>query len=598
MALNKRLLNTRTHSNAPPFAFAFDIDGVLLRESRPIPGAAETLEYLQKHSIPFILLTNGGGKQERERVHDLTSKLKVELTVDNFVQSHTPFQELASELQDKNILVTGSDAAKIREIAEEYGFRRVIIPADILMGNPTIWPFEPLMDSVYAATARNLPEKNPKIEGIFVYNDPRDWALDIQLISDLLMSESGILGTYSSKNGRKDLANNGWQSDNQPPIFFSNPDLFWSTAYHQPRFGQGAFQGALYGVWKEVTGQDLKCNIIGKPHKYTYQYAERVLQGHRWAILNQEAGTDTSRLQRVYMIGDNPESDIRGANEYRSTQGTSWKSVLVKTGLATISGLSTIESAKKTAAKRAVDEYLSPNYKLVGIGSGSTVVYVVEAIANWDRSVTDRMAFFPTGDQSMLLIQAAGLRLGSLSQLVGGVQLDVSFDGADEIDEDLNLIKGGGACLLQEKIVAAASRRFICVADYRKMSERLCTNWKKGIPIEVLPLAATLILDELRRLGSIDPVIRQGGSQKAGPVVTDNGMWIIDAPFPPLGAKSNSLGETWTASGLAERLITIPGIIETGLFTGNNGNEAPRGAQKPVAAYFGMEDGTVKTIGS
>jgi ribonucleotide monophosphatase NagD (HAD superfamily) len=68
------------------------IDGVLLHVARPIPGAPEALRYLQENNIPFILLTNGGGKHETERVADLTSKLGVELTVDNFVQSHTPFQ--------------------------------------------------------------------------------------------------------------------------------------------------------------------------------------------------------------------------------------------------------------------------------------------------------------------------------------------------------------------------------------------------------------------------------------------------------------------------------------------------------------------------
>ncbi|KAH6950388.1 HAD-like domain-containing protein [Ilyonectria sp. MPI-CAGE-AT-0026] len=325
-----RNLTTRNFAKTTPFAFAFDIDGVLLREARPIPRATETLEYLQKHDIPFILLTNGGGKHEKDRVAELSSKLRVKLSTNNFVQSHTPFRLLVDEFKDKNILVTGSDAAKIRNVAEQYGFTSVVTPADILTASPNIWPFDPLLESVYSKTARPLPSDQLKIDGIFVFNDPRDWALDIQLIVDLLLSEKGVLGTYSPQNGKYGLPNGGWQSDGQPSIFFSNPDLLWSTSYHQPRFGQGAFQGALYGVWREVTnGRDLKCRIIGKPHKDTYEYAEHVLNAYRAGIL----GQSQSPLQRVYMVGDNPESDIRGANEYKSANGASWKSILVKTGV-------------------------------------------------------------------------------------------------------------------------------------------------------------------------------------------------------------------------------------------------------------------------
>ncbi|TPX07643.1 uncharacterized protein E0L32_010641 [Thyridium curvatum] len=266
-----------------------------------------------------------------------------------------------------------------------------------------------------------------------------------------------------------------------------------------------------------------------------------------------------------------------------------------------------IELSKKAAAYQAVKDHLDPAaHRLVGIGSGSTVVYVVDAIAALDRDATSRMLFFPTGDQSRGLIEAAGLPLGSVSQLPVAAKLDVCFDGADEVDEDLNLIKGGGACLFQEKIVATASRRFVCVADYRKLSPRLGTQWKQGIPIEVLPLAAKRVLSELENLGALGPQIRQGLPKKAGPVVTDNSMWLIDAPFKPLllpRDKANGVqggaGEDglWTVDALADQLIRIPGIVEHGLFYGKNGLEVKAGeggAQKPVAAYFGMADGSVQ----
>ncbi|KAK1779758.1 ribose 5-phosphate isomerase A-domain-containing protein [Copromyces sp. CBS 386.78] len=263
-----------------------------------------------------------------------------------------------------------------------------------------------------------------------------------------------------------------------------------------------------------------------------------------------------------------------------------------------------IEESKRLAAFRAVKEHLLPTYTHIGIGSGSTVVHVVSAISALPRAVTSEMTFYPTGAQSEALIEDAGLRLAYINKLPpGGVLLDVCFDGADEVDSCLNLIKGGGACLWQEKIVATAARKFVCVADFRKISDQgLGTQWTKGIPIEVLPMAAPRVLEELKKLGSLSPKIRPGTPGKAGAIVTDNGLWIVDAPFKPLLASEEEVPEgkedgqdgVWTVDGLADRLIKIPGVAEIGLFYGQSGLEVESGAQKPVAAYFGMADGSVK----
>jgi ribose 5-phosphate isomerase A len=271
------------------------------------------------------------------------------------------------------------------------------------------------------------------------------------------------------------------------------------------------------------------------------------------------------------------------------------------------------ESAKRAAAYQAVKDYLDPCYRYVGIGSGSTVVHVVEAIAAKGSEFSANMTFIPTGSQSKAIIKAAGLRLCRLDERPLGddgspVPLDVAFDGADEVDDELNCIKGGGACLLQEKLVAVAAVKFIVVADYRKLSPRLCTRWKT-VPIEVLPLAAPDVLACLKKLGSDNPVIRSGLPSKAGECVTDNGMWIIDAPFKPLRLPSDgtimpkaSVGTagtenlsdvlTWEIDTLAEQLIRLPGVVEIGLFYGRQGTDHAS-SQKPLAAYFGMQDGTV-----
>lgn len=123
-----------------------------------------------------------------------------------------------------------------------------------------------------------------------------------------------------------------------------------------------------------------------------------------------------------------------------------------------------IESSKRAAAYQAVKEHMDFSYRHIGIGSGSTVIFVVEAIASLGRETTDKMSFFSTGDQSRELILGAGLRLQYVQDLPEGQQLDVAFDGADEVDEDLNLIKGGGACLFQEKLVVTKAKKFVCVA--------------------------------------------------------------------------------------------------------------------------------------
>jgi ribose 5-phosphate isomerase A len=274
--------------------------------------------------------------------------------------------------------------------------------------------------------------------------------------------------------------------------------------------------------------------------------------------------------------------------------------------------ISSVESAKKAAAFRAVDEHLHASHRYIGIGSGSTVVYVVEAIISKGPGFYADMKFIPTGSQSKSLIRSAGLELCYLPERPFGadgklIALDVAFDGADEVDDDLNCIKGGGACLLQEKGVAIRARNFIVVADYRKLSHRLCTKWHTGIPIEVDPFFAPDLLEELKALGSVNPTIRTGLPSKAGECVTDNGNWIIDAPFPPLllpadihEGQTTGPGEKtgWEVGTLGRTLKALEGVVEVGLFYGFDGiqarEQASSRAQKPIAAYFGMEHGEVE----
>ncbi|KAK8158503.1 HAD-like domain-containing protein [Phyllosticta citrichinensis] len=317
----------------PDFAFAFDIDGVLLRSSDPIPRAHAALSFLQRESIPFILLTNGGGKHEADRVAELSDKLKLPLDTGMFVQSHTPFADM-EHYKDKTVLVVGGDGGKCRDVAEQYGYRNVITPADIYVSNPDIWPFSGALLPHYAQVARPLASAAPKIDAIFVYADPRDWGLDLALILDLLLSSRGQLGTLSALNGRADLPNAGYQQDAQPALHFSNPDLWWAARYHLARLGQGGFREALEGVWAKVTDGKaaLHKHVYGKPYQATYEFAEKRLLRHRETLFGADAARGTT-LRTVYMVGDNPESDIRGANGFKSPVGTEWRSLLVRTGV-------------------------------------------------------------------------------------------------------------------------------------------------------------------------------------------------------------------------------------------------------------------------
>ncbi|KAL7778730.1 hypothetical protein CFE70_008231 [Pyrenophora teres f. teres 0-1] len=271
-----------------------------------------------------------------------------------------------------------------------------------------------------------------------------------------------------------------------------------------------------------------------------------------------------------------------------------------------------VEAAKRAAAHQAVADHFDPAATHVGIGSGTTIVYVVEAIK--ERSTNPNILFVPTGFQSRQLVINAGLTAISFDSLPDRVMLDVAFDGADEVDSELNCIKGGGACLFQEKLVAERAKKFVCVADYRKRQDRLLTNWPT-IPIEVAPLSQLKVAAALKMLGSTGPKLRTTLLEKSGPLKTDQDFYILDAPFPPLltsadvaagKGKGDGSDGTWEVNNISRAIKGLTGVLEVGIFAGLNGIEAQalrendqstkavKGGQKPVAVYFGMQDGSIK----
>ncbi|KAK9470446.1 ribose 5-phosphate isomerase A-domain-containing protein [Dipodascopsis tothii] len=233
--------------------------------------------------------------------------------------------------------------------------------------------------------------------------------------------------------------------------------------------------------------------------------------------------------------------------------------------------LATVESAKKLAAYSAIDDHFPANPTAIGIGSGSTVIYCVDRIVEKVAAgeISPDVIYVPTGFQSKELILSGGLKLGDIDRYP---VLDACFDGADEIDRSLDCIKGGGACLFQEKLIAQCARKFILVADYRKNSTALGIKWTQGVPIEVVPSAHTKVVSELVALGAKEVNLRMGGKAKAGPIITDNMNFLIDAHFGPIEDPAT----------LATQIKLLVGVVEVGLFI-----------KMADAAYFGNEDGSV-----
>jgi len=230
-----------------------------------------------------------------------------------------------------------------------------------------------------------------------------------------------------------------------------------------------------------------------------------------------------------------------------------------------------IEQSKKLAAYNAVDHHVKPEHKVIGIGSGSTVPYVVERIIQQGFEANKGRVFIPSGFQSKQLIVEAGLRLGDVDE---HPTIDVTLDGADEVDYQLNCVKGGGACHLREKVLAEAANTFILVADHRKNVQYLGTNFTQGVPIEVVPFAYFKVLQNLKHiLGSPKATLRMA-VKKAGPVVTDNGNFIIDAPFD-----REKMIDPYI---IMSQMKMLSGVVEVGLF-----------CHMAKAAYFGNEDGSV-----
>lgn len=182
-----------------------------------------------------------------------------------------------------------------------------------------------------------------------------------------------------------------------------------------------------------------------------------------------------------------------------------------------------IVEAKKNAALEAVKHV--KNNAIVGLGSGTTVAFAIEALGERVKKENLKIMGIPSSYQAFQLAVQYGVPITTLDE---HPVIDVTIDGADQVTPELYLIKGMGAALAREKIVAAASRFNIIIVDETKRVKILGEN-NQAVPIEVLPVAVALVKAKITALGGTS-VVREGKG-KLGPIVTDNGNFIIDANF-------------------------------------------------------------------
>ena len=204
---------------------------------------------------------------------------------------------------------------------------------------------------------------------------------------------------------------------------------------------------------------------------------------------------------------------------------------------------------KIAVAKAAVDQI--EDGMVLGLGSGSTAALMIKSLGEKlkEGSLRDIVGV-TTSFQGEVLATQLGIPLKAFSAVS---QIDLAIDGADEVDPAFQLIKGGGACHVQEKLVASLADRFVVVVDSTKIVSKLNLDFK--LPVEVLPSAWQLVQKRIKSLGA-EASLRMA-KKKAGPIVTDQGNLVLDVAF------SNGIDDP---EALEKQLNNFPGVLENGLF--------------------------------
>lgn len=226
------------------------------------------------------------------------------------------------------------------------------------------------------------------------------------------------------------------------------------------------------------------------------------------------------------------------------------------------------QTASKQAVGEAAAKLVTSGMKL-GLGTGSTAAFLITALGRRVREEGLEVVGAPTSFAAERQARAEGIPLATLDTIE---HLDLAFDGADEIDPGLNLIKGRGGAHTREKIVASLAETFIVIADSTKLVKQLGTT--APVPVEVLPMAVGPVMRKVESLGARAEL--RMAKCKDGPVVSDQGFWIVDAYFD---------GGIPNPQKVNEALLHTPGVLDHGLFLG-----------MAKRALIGEEDGSVREI--
>ena len=231
---------------------AIDIDGVLMKGSTVLPRAADAIKLLASNNIPYVFITNGGGMLEETKCKTLKTKLGINsITSDQILLAHTPFKDLAKEYENSRVLILGRD--EVLNVAKAYGFKKITSCKQLHYHYPDIFPLR-------KADPYPCPHHGQSIEAAFLFHDPHDWALDMQVLTDVL------IGQYTMKINNDNDKNNDNNTNAQIlPLYASNADLIYTTEYSLPRFTQGAFAEAFRCIFEQYTGSQLFINYCGKP---------------------------------------------------------------------------------------------------------------------------------------------------------------------------------------------------------------------------------------------------------------------------------------------------------------------------------------------
>lgn len=229
--------------------------------------------------------------------------------------------------------------------------------------------------------------------------------------------------------------------------------------------------------------------------------------------------------------------------------------------------MSWTDKARVSAAAQAVRE-LKDN-TTIGLGSGSTILHALELAAERIKKENLRISFIPTSYQVEIAAKKLGLKTTTLEERT---EPDLALDGADQVQwRSLDLVKGGGAALLREKIVDSTAKRLVIVVDEKKLAKTL--GGSQPIPVEIVPFGYAATLEKIRKISEKANLRESAG--KVGPVISDNGNIIADTYFRNLRRPDI----------VQDKLKKIPGVIETGLFLG-----------MADAAYVGRKDGHVDIL--